>query len=633
MANEPRAPKIAKLGVAPPVAKKHAHEVAFGAVEGELRGENPSTQLKYLTDEYFWLRDDGRKNEKVISHLCKENEYAEAQLEPLASLQGFIASELNGLLKEADISAPAKWGQWQYYKRTCKDKSYTVHCRKPLDAVDDTSEITLLDENILAAANSASSHTSVGAVEVSPSQNLVAFTVDCTGEEIYQAVVKECGGVELFRISDVDGAVCWGADDSVLYYIKHDEALRPYQVWRHCLSSSGPDELVFEERDALFLVSLKKTTDDAYLVVGVDSELSNESHVLLLQQPQDGFVLVEPRKPNVKYELDHRDGSFFIVTNAGGHPNFRFVKTPVASPRSENWASVSLQDSKMCIFDDGTDLSPGSPMIESVTCFKGCIILSGRANGFTKCWVVEMSGDIAANVNVVPFPDEACLCALGVNLEYSCSILRFEYSSLVHPHIDFDYVIESHELILVKQDGVPNYDPSEYRTVRVEATAIDGVRVPISLVFHESVCPEGQVTPNLPAPLFICGYGAYGLSWDPDFESSRIPLLNRGVVFALAHVRGGGEMGTSWWESGRGLQKRNSFSDFVSCLEVLHDGGWSSPDKTAIEGRSAGGLLVGVVLNMRPDLFSVALSTVPFVDVMTTMCDSSIPLVTVSTLS
>ena len=203
----------------------------------------------------------------------------------------------------------------------------------------------------------------------------------------------------------------------------------------------------------------------------------------------------------------------------------------------------------------------------------------------------------------------------------------------MHPHIDFDYVIESHELILVKQDGVPNYDPSEYRTVRVEATAIDGVRVPISLVFHESVCPEGQVTPNLPAPLFICGYGAYGLSWDPDFESSRIPLLNRGVVFALAHVRGGGEMGTSWWESGRGLQKRNSFSDFVSCLEVLHDGGWSSPDKTAIEGRSAGGLLVGVVLNMRPDLFSVALSTVPFVDVMTTMCYSSIPLVTVSTLS
>ncbi len=409
-----------------------------------------------------------------------------------------------------------------------------------------------------------------------------------------------------------------GGDDHTIFYTKMDSAHRPFQVWKNDLKNSNSDELIFEEEDELFWVGISKSRDRELLFLSSGSKETSEINYINLNQKTNNFIQIKARKQGILYSVSKRKNIFYIVTNADNAKNFEILTSHVNNP--DDWKPLTDKSGKIIFSND--ELRSISYTIS----FEDFLVVFGRENGLKQAWCIVFEENIPSGFHQLEFPESAYVVGMGSNLEFNSKFVRITYSSMVTPHTIFDYDVAKKELNLIKQKNVPNFEPSKFETKRVNAIAKDGTLVPISVVYRKDFHLEGINN----SKLMLYGYGSYGSCIEPSFNSRILPMLNRGIVYCIAHIRGGSEMGRSWYEDqGKYLTKKNTFEDFCSCAEYLISKGWTSPENLAIEGRSAGGLLMGAVLNMRPDLFNVAIAGVPFVDVMTTMCDPSIPLTVV----
>lgn len=572
--------------IKPPVADRVAHD---DTTLGDIR-----------TDSYHWLRD--RDDPKVIEYLTAENDYTQFKMTQTEALQASIFAELKHRIKENDQSVPVRKGDYFYYSRDIAGKQYPVFCRKKgrLDAP----EVVLLDQNELAAGHD---FLSLGSYRVSPDHNLLAFATDTSGYEVYTLYVKDLRTGKMLpdMITAIDGGVQWANDNKTLFYTKQDAAHRPYQLYRHTLGKTGADELVFTEPDERFWVDIGKTKDEKFLLINLGSKITSEVWYLDAAKPTDDFRIIEKRKNGREYSVDHRDGYFYIVTNDNAL-NFRLMKAPVKSPGYTNWQEVLPYNEAI--------------KLDNISVFKNYIALFERADGLKRIRVLTVADN---SLFTIDYPDPAYTIWPAENIEYNTEILRFGYSSLVTPKTIFDFNMTTHDRITLKVDEVPGYEPGQYESRRVWATASDGTQIPISLVYKKGL------TQNSENPCWLYGYGAYGMSMDPYFSTNRISLLDRGFVYAIAHVRGGGEMGRNWYEDGKFLRKKNTFTDFIAAAEYLIQEQYTHTEKLVASGGSAGGLLMGAVANMRSDLFKAIIADVPFVDVLNTMLDPTIPLTVV----
>ncbi|HWK89051.1 MAG TPA: S9 family peptidase [Longimicrobium sp.] len=550
-------------------------------------------------DDYFWLRD--RASPQVIAYLQAENAYADTAMAGTKALQETLYQEMLGRIKQTDLSVPDRIGPYYYYSRTVEGKSYSILARRRGSM--DAPEEVLLDRNELAEGKR---YFSTGAVTISPDHRLMAFSVDTTGSEYFTLMVKDLttGRVLPERIDSVHFSVTWAGDNRTLFYSKTDAAQRPDRIFRHVLGTDPrTDQLVLHEPDVLFRVSVSRTKDDRYMVLSSSSFTSSESRVAPADNPVS-FRLVEPRQKDVVYALTHKDGRFLIRTNADGATNFKLVEAPVADPSRASWRDVVAHRDSVLL--DGFDV------------FRGYIVLFERANALRQIRVRDVR---TGQDHTIEFAEPVYTAGGGSNPEYNTDTLRFSYTSMVTPSSVYDYDMRTRQRVLRKQTEVlGGYDPSRYATERTWARAADGVMVPVSLVYRKPLARDGS------RPLLLYAYGSYGSSTDPTFSSGNLSLLDRGVVYAIAHIRGGQEMGRAWYDQGKMLNKRNTFTDFTAVAEHLVRERWTSSDRLAIRGGSAGGLLMGAVVNMRPDLFRVVVADVPFVDVINTMLDASIPL-------
>ncbi|MEK6797676.1 MAG: S9 family peptidase [Planctomycetota bacterium] len=571
--------------LAPPMAKCLAHEQI---VHGATRA-----------DDYFWLHD--RNDPDVVAYLNAENNYTEAMTKATKSLQEKLYKEMKGRIKETDLSVPTKIDDYFYYTRTVQGMQYPMHCRKQ-GSLEEAEEI-LLDQNDLAAGEK---YFRVGAFEVSPDHKLLAFSTDTDGSETYVLRVKDLptGRLLADEIPKTYYGVVWANDNQHLFYTTLDDAKRPFRVWRHKLGDpASSDALVHHEKDEKFHVGLEKTLSRKYVLMELRSQVTNEVRFLDADRPTDAFKVIEPRSQGMEYSVAHHGGDFYVVTNDNA-VNFKLMKTPLDQPGKANWSEVIGHRS--------------SVKIDGVTAFAKHLVIDERRNGLKAMRVRELDG---GGEHQVEFPEPVYAYWLGPNEEFDSQVIRFTYTSLVTPRSVFDYDMETRGRELRKQDEVlGGFDASRYQSERITATATDGTKVPISLVYRKGLRRNGG------NPTLLYGYGSYGASSDPTFQSNRLSLLDRGVVFAIAHVRGGGEMGRPWYEAGKLMNKKNTFTDFVACAEHLIAEKYASPGRLAIQGGSAGGLLMGAVTNLRPDLFKVVVAQVPFVDVVNTMLDEALPL-------
>ena len=576
--------KLLDTSPQPPVAKVVPHEATLF---GDTR-----------TDNYSWLRD--RADPATIAYLEAENAYHEKVMAPTKDLQARLYSEMLGRIKQTDASAPVKRGEYFYYQRTEEGKQYAIYCRKhgSLEAP----EQILLDGNTLAEGKL---YFRLGNFAVSPNHKLLAYSVDFAGDETYTIRVKGLDSGELLadEIPNTYYSLEWANDNATFFYTTLDAAKRPHQVFRHSVGQSGADPVVYHEPDQRFTVEVSKTLSQAFILIQIDSPLTSEVRCLDANQPLGEFKPVLPRVHEVEYDLTHRGDSFFIRTNDGAK-TFRVVEAPVSDPSRANWK----------------ELIPGRPAvtIEQVLAFRDHLVAEERDRGLIKLRITPFE---AGETHYVEFTDAAYKAELGANVEFDTPLLRFHYSSLVTPNSVFDYDRTSRVRRLVKQQEVlGGYDPSQYATERLRASAADGVEVPISLVYKRGFVRDGS------APMLLYGYGSYGISIDAEFRSDRLSLLDRGMVYAIAHIRGGADLGKTWHETGRMLTKKNTFTDFIACAEHLIANRYASSKRLAIMGGSAGGLLIGAVVNMRPALFTAAVATVPFVDALNTELDPTLPL-------
>jgi len=550
-------------------------------------------------DDYAWMRD--RDNPEIITYLEAENAYTEAMTAGTKELEDTLYEEIVGRIKQTDLSVPYRKGDYFYYWRYEEGKQYRVFCRK--EGSLEADEQVILDQNELASDHD---YFAVGTASVSPDQTMLAYNVDTTGAERFALYVLDMTTGELLPdvIEPVDYDVVWANDNRTLFYVTSDETERTDKLWRHTLGTAPEqDVLVYHEPDDSFWVGVYRTRSDEYLILQLWKRMSGESWFLSADDPTGEFRLVEPRTPDIEYDVAHRGDEFFIRTNAGGK-NFEVVRAPVETPSRQHWVSFLPHSDDV--------------KIEMIDCFRDYLVVAERDMGLQQVRVVDLEG---GSQHRVEFPEPTYSIWPGDNEEFDTELVRYNYSSLVTPRSVYDYNMATREQTLLKQTEVlGGYDSTLYRSERVYATADDGAKVPISLVYRKDRFERGS------NPLVLDGYGAYGSSSDPWFSSARLSLLDRGVVCAIAHVRGGGEMGEEWYEQGKLLNKRNTFTDFIACAEHLAEQGYSDPERLAMTGGSAGGLLIGAVLNMRPELFSVAVASVPFVDVLNTMLDASIPL-------
>jgi oligopeptidase B len=576
----------------PPVAKIVPTETT---VHGDTR-----------TDNYFWLRD--RKDPDTIAYLEAENAYTRTMLRHTEDLQASLYAEMLSHVQQTDLTVPVKRDEYFYYTRTEEGKQYRIYCRKrgSLDAAEEI----LLDGNFLAEGHK---YFQIGAFAPSPNHQLLAYSTDYTGDEVFTVSVKnlETGEVSPGEIRKASQWLEWAADNATLFYTVLDSARRPYKVLRHRLgdreSGVTGDVEVYHETDQRFDLDVSKTSSREYLLIGSASSLTTEIRYLRADDPEGKFRVALPREPGVEYDLTHHGDSFFIRTNDGAK-TFRVVEAPVADCSKANWKEIL----------------PARPevTIEGVSALAGYLLFEERERGLGKVRIRSFgTGDgQSGETHSIDFPEPVYSVALTGNAEYDTRTLRFTYTSLVTPASVFDYNLETRQRELKKQQVVPGFDAAQYQSERIQAIAPDGIEVPISLVYRKGMVRDGR------APLLLYGYGSYGVSVDPSFSSDRLSLLDRGVIYAIAHVRGGGDLGKLWHEEGRLLKKCNTFTDFIACAETLVAARYTSPDRLAIEGRSAGGLLVGGVVNMRPELFAIVLAGVPFVDVLNTILDATLPL-------
>lgn len=569
--------------MSPPIPARKPHDVSL---HGETR-----------IDDWYWLRD--RDDPEVIAHLHAENAHTQAWFAPLEGLKAGLYDEMLARIQEDDDEVPWRKNGWWHWSRTGKGRQYETWLRRRDQP--GAAEQVMLDLNGLAEGKP---FLQLGAFDVSPDTSLLAYSLDETGALDYTLCVRDLGsGEDLpLAIEKTEGAA-WGNDSRTLYYLTKDEARRTHRVWRHRLGTAGPDELLLEEADELFWLDLGKTRDDRYVVISSASKDTTELQVIDAGDPQARPRVVLPRRPGIEMSLDHRHGRFYLLVNDRGR-NFRLIETAADAP--------SLDDARELIAhrDD--------VMLEDVDLFERWMVVQERDRGVQKLRVRELA---SGRDWYIPF-DETVYAAGGeINEEFDSDVYRIGYTSLVTPHSVYDVDMHSGERTLRKRQPVlGGYDPALYDSAQILACGDDGTEVPVSLVWRR------DRRHGTPQPLLMYGYGAYGIPMDVYFSSSRLSLLDRGVVFAIAHVRGGGDRGRIWYDEGKLARKSNSFGDFVACARALIEQGWTSPSQLIVEGGSAGGLLVTASANLRPDLFLAVVAEVPFVDVINTMLDESLPL-------
>jgi oligopeptidase B len=612
----------------PPIARKDHHETLLHGIT--------------LTDDYAWLRE--KENPDVTAYLNAENAYAEAITADLAPLRDQLYNEMLSHIKQTDESAPYREGDWWYCIRTEEGKQYSILCRKRgSSTAAEGSEHIILDGNQLAEGQA---FFAIGATDISDDGRWLAYTVDLTGFRQYTLHIKDLESDETL-LGEVErvGSVTWAADNSTLFYsVEDDEQKRQFQLFCHTLHTPHSDDtLVYQDDDERFNIGAGRTRDGKFIVLESGSHTTTECRVLPADQPTGEFTLISPREDEHEYSVDHRNGQWFIRTNDRGR-NFRLATAPVNAPSRENWVErIPHRD---------------SVMLEDVDLFADFFVACEREDGLPRLrlWKFQDETPEANPAGEIAFPEPAYAASPGINRIWETKLFRYGYQSLVTPGSVFEYDLDSRESVLLKQQEVPGgFDRTLYASERIHATAPDGTQVPISLVYrrdkfhgsHKSLgieasqsalkghdfsraetAPnnEGALAPAEKNPLYIYGYGSYGYPLPLGFNSNRLSLLDRGIVIAYAHIRGGGDLGKPWHDAGKMLVKRNTFTDFIAATEHLVANGYGDPTRVAIEGGSAGGLLMGAVTNLRPDLFRAVLSHVPFVDVMNTMLDASLPL-------
>ncbi len=559
-----------------------------------------------VIDEYAWLAD--KENPQVIEYLAAENAYTEARTKDQAGLRDTVFGEIKARTKETDLSVPVRKGGYWYYSRTVEGQQYAIHCRRAavpgevdppstVEAEPIDGEEVLLDGNAEAGD---SEFFALGTFDVSPDARLLAYSVDLAGDERFTLRIKDLRTGELLpdRIENVFYGSAWSADAGTLFYLIVDDAWRPHQVWRHTLGGTD-DVLVLEEPDERFWVGVDLTRSEAFITIELNSKLTSEVRVIPADRPDAEPVLIAPRRQGVEYSIEHDParGRFLVLHNDGAE-DFALASTPADAPGA--WEPVIPP-------------TPGHRLL-GVDAFAGHVVVSLRHDGLTALRVLPEEYEIY-------FPEPIYTVGMSGNPEYDTDTIRLHYASLVTPDSVYDYNLTTREMVLRKQKPVlGGYDPREYEQHREWATAPDGTRVPISLVCRAGTARDGN------NPTVLYGYGSYEASMDPWFSIARLSLVDRGFVFAVAHIRGGGEMGRHWYEQGKLLAKRNTFTDFIACADELVGTGWTSPNRLVARGGSAGGLLMGAVANLVPQAFAGIVAEVPFVDALTTILDPSLPL-------
>ena len=571
--------------VQPPVAKK-IH------TERNLNG-------KTLVDDYAWMRE--RSNPEVKAYLEAENAYAEYVMQPTEARQKKLYDEIVSHIKETDDTVPFLKDGYYYYTRTLKGKQYYELCRKKGSL--DAAEQVILDLNKMGEGEK---FMAVGAWAVSDDGNWLAYTTDNVGFRQYHLHVRNLRTMkDLTDTAERVVSVAWAGDNQTLFYTVEDPVQkRSFRLYRHEVGTdSKQDVTVFEEKDERFNIEVGRTRSKQYLLLTDSSHISTEVRFLAADQPKGEWKLIAPHVDNVEYYVDHRGDQFYIRTNDTSQ-TFRVVTAPVASPGKENWKEFVAS-------------RPEVPL-EDIDVFQNFYVLSERLVGLQVFRVVQFSDRASKPIQ---FPEPAYFATSGANAEFATNKFRYNYQSLVTPPSVFDYDVTTNASTLLKQNEVPGgFDRNNYTSERVFATADDGTKIPISLFYRKDLKNKAD------APLYLYGYGSYGYPLPVTFTAARLPLVDRGLIVALAHIRGGGDLGKPWHDAGKMMTKKNTFTDFIASAEYLTDYGYGSRAKIGIEGGSAGGLLMGAVTNMRPDLFKVVLCEVPFVDVMNTMLDSSLPL-------
>jgi oligopeptidase B len=592
--------------ILPPLARREPVE---SVVHGDRR-----------VDHYAWLRQ--KENPAVIAYLEAENAYTDTILRPTEQFQEALYQEMLGRIQQTDLSVPYRLRGYLYFTRTEEGKQYPIHYRRR-EASGSLDEL-LLDLNLLAEGHS---FLGLGAFDVSKDDQLLAYALDTIGFRQYTLHIKNLSSGSDFpeTMERVTSAV-WAADNRTLFYTVEDATTkRSHRLYRHAVGSAEPDTLIYEETDERFRIDIERTRSGAFLLLVIASHTTSEVRFLPASKPNGEFRVVAPREADHEYYVDHHPnplirenlganpqeagGYFFIRTNSGGR-TFRLVCAHVADPGLANWREI---------VPNRTDV-----MLAGVEVFRSHLVLFEREGGLPYLRIVDLSVesvDALSASHRIEFAEPAYNASLGPNPEFDATFVRYQYESFVTPRSVYDYDARTRERVLRKvQPVLGGYDSSQYVSERLHATAQDGTRVPISLVHHRDTPLDGS------APLLLYGYGSYGLSVAVAFSSNRVSLLNRGVIYAVAHIRGGGELGKPWHDAGRLRQKRNTFTDFIAAAEHLIAGRFTASQNLAIEGGSAGGLLMGAVANMRPDLFRMIISHVPFVDVLNTMLDASLPL-------
>jgi oligopeptidase B len=582
---------LAALAAAPPLPPPRAKTaVSVSTIHGEQR-----------LDAYAWLRQ--RTDPEVMAYLEAENHYATAMMRHTEALQKRLYDEMLGRIQETDISVPVKMGEYYYYVRTERGKQYAIHCRKQGSL--EAREEVILDENALAAGQQ---YFALGVLKVSPDHRYLAYAVDTTGDELYTLVIKDVhtGTLLSDTISGIWPEVEWANDSRTIFYTVLDAAKRPHRLFRHQTGDDPRhDVLLYHEADEAFRLRLSKTRNKAYLLLQVRSLTTSETHLLPADRPLQAWQVLHPRQADVRYDVEHQGERLYILTNEQA-PNFKLMSVAVAAPGKANWREVLPHRQAV--------------KLEGFEAFEQHLVLYERHHSLQDIRILNTHSGAE---HTIAFSEPVYALWRSRNEEFHTQQLRFDYSSLVTPKTVYEYDMDTAERRALKQQEISGYDPARYHSERLFVPTSDGVRVPLSVVYKRGLVRHGK------HPLLLEGYGAYGATMRATFSAERLSLLDRGMIYAIAHVRGGGELGKAWHDAGRLRHKKNTFRDFMAAAEFLIAHRYTRPEKLVIRGESAGGLLVGAVASMRPELFRGVVARVPFVDVINTMLDSTIPLVVI----
>lgn len=552
-------------------------------------------------DEYYWMRYRDEYPE-IIDYIEEENKYTDNIMEETKDLQDELFNEIKNRIKETDISVPVKRGDWYYYSRTEEGKQYAYYCRKRGSM--DAPEELLLDENKLAEG---SDFFKLGYFSVSPNHNILAYSTDLNGSEEYTVYFKDLNTGELLndKIRGAYADLCWANDNKTVFYNILNDNQRPYRLYRHEIGQDqSKDALIYEEKDGSFFLGLYKTKNDKYIVMDLSGHSKNEQHIIDADNPKSELKLIEKRSQGREYFVENHGDKFYIRTNANNADNFKVVTAPVDKPSMDNWVDFVPAENDI--------------IIEDISLFKKHFVMLERNKGLHQIKIINLDNNES---HYIEFSEAVYTLWNNWNPEFNTNIVRFNYTSFITPITVYDYNMDTRDRTLMKQTEVlGGYNQNDYEQKRAFAKADDDTLIPISLVYKKNIKMDGS------NPALLYGYGSYGFIIDAVFSHSTISLLDRGFVYAIAHIRGGMSLGRNWYDTGKMLNKRNTFTDFINSAEYLIKERYTSSDRLAIEGGSAGGLLMGAVTNMRPDLFKCVVAQVPFVDCLNTMLDESLPL-------